>query len=205
MLPFLLRRVATGLEKAVRGNKEQVGAVPARLGRMTGSAADSGADPGSPWKGSVPVEEGWSGRRESNPYHQLGRLRSYHYTTPALRQSYGKAPGASRRGGSGSRRPVRTAPQRPPGPAARGGGGCLRRGYFRNPERGQPGPAGRIQARRPASAAAVTGASVSPRCPWPVASVARPPGPPLRSTGTVCGTEGRKPIQHRSGGGRPGK
>ena len=25
----------------------------------------------------------WSGRRESNPYHQLGRLRSYHYTTPA--------------------------------------------------------------------------------------------------------------------------
>ena len=26
----------------------------------------------------------WSGRRESNPHHQLGRLRSYHYTTPAL-------------------------------------------------------------------------------------------------------------------------
>jgi hypothetical protein len=27
----------------------------------------------------------WSGRRESNPRHQLGRLRSYHYTTPAQR------------------------------------------------------------------------------------------------------------------------
>ena len=26
----------------------------------------------------------WSGRRESNPHHQLGRLRSYHYTTPAV-------------------------------------------------------------------------------------------------------------------------
>ena len=27
--------------------------------------------------------EFWSGRRESNSRHQLGRLRSYHYTTPA--------------------------------------------------------------------------------------------------------------------------
>lgn len=26
----------------------------------------------------------WSGWRESNPRHQLGRLRCYHYTTPAI-------------------------------------------------------------------------------------------------------------------------
>lgn len=26
----------------------------------------------------------WSGRWESNPQHQLGRLRLYHLTTPAL-------------------------------------------------------------------------------------------------------------------------
>ena len=33
--------------------------------------------------GKLSEKNFWSGRRESNPYHQLGRLRSYHYTTPA--------------------------------------------------------------------------------------------------------------------------
>ena len=28
-------------------------------------------------------ERGWSGRRESNPHMQLGKLLYYHYTTPA--------------------------------------------------------------------------------------------------------------------------
>ena len=31
----------------------------------------------------MPANSIWSGRRESNPRHQLGRLRCYHCTTPA--------------------------------------------------------------------------------------------------------------------------
>ena len=35
--------------------------------------------------GTSPTAGSWSGRWESNPPHQLGRLAHYHYATPALR------------------------------------------------------------------------------------------------------------------------
>lgn len=46
----------------------------------------------------------WSGRRGSNPHHQLGRLRPYHWTTPAKMVSE-KTPGF-RFAGNPSRRPL---------------------------------------------------------------------------------------------------
>lgn len=46
----------------------------------------------------------WSGRRGSNPHHQLGRLRPYHWTTPA-KMVFEKIPGF-RIAGNPSRRPL---------------------------------------------------------------------------------------------------